>query len=274
MKRRGSREMRRTAFVALLSCILIALPSLAPAAQVDSAERLAAALEAYAKAQGETDRDARRAGFQQASQGFAALIEAGHESPALYTNLGNAALQAGRVGEAVLAYQRALRVDPASVTARQNLAHVRSLLPKWVPRPSGVESEGALHFYRRIPARQRSLAAAACFAAAALALFVAGRRPDGPWRGLAFVLGSAWLLLLASVVAGDARSEARLAVLTADETPARSSDSALAPLAFPDPLPPGVEVELLEERGEFVRVRLANGRDVWVRGSGVTPVAG
>jgi hypothetical protein len=64
------------------------------------------------------------------------------------------------------------------------------------------------------------------------------------------------------------------AVLTAAETPARSSDSARAPLAFPDPLPQGVEVERLEVRGDFARVRLANGRDVWVRSSSVTPVEG
>jgi hypothetical protein len=63
-------------------------------------------------------------------------------------------------------------------------------------------------------------------------------------------------------------------VLTSDETPARVSDSALAPLAFPEPLPAGVEVERLEVRGDFARIRLANGRDVWVRSSSVTPVAG
>ena len=45
-----------------------------------------------------------------------------------------------------------------------------------------------------------------------------------------------------------------------------------AALAFPDPLPQGVEVERLEVRGDFARVRLANGRDVWVRGSSVTPI--
>lgn len=269
-----SRTTKRSARIALLACGLIASASLVSAATNDSSERLTRALDAYARAQGETDRDARRAGFQQAEQGFAALIAAGHESPELYTNLGNAALQAGRIGEAVLAYQRALRIEPTAVTAQQNLAHVRSLLPSWVPRPSGVEARGVMNLDRRIPAAQRSLAAAACFAAMALALVVAGRRPAGPWRGFALVLGAAWLLLLASVVAGEGRSPARLAVLTAEATPARSSDSALAPLAFPDPLPSGVEVELLEERGEFARVRLANGRDVWVRASGVTPVAG
>jgi SH3-like domain-containing protein len=61
-------------------------------------------------------------------------------------------------------------------------------------------------------------------------------------------------------------------VITADESRARSADSRLAALAYPEPLPAGVEVEMLEERMEWARVRLYNGRDVWVRGSNVTRV--
>ena len=47
----------------------------------------------------------------------------------------------------------------------------------------------------------------------------------------------------------------------------------LARLAFPDPLPQGVEALRLETRGDFARIRLANGRDVWVRNGSLTPVA-
>jgi len=249
-------------------------PTPAHAAETDAAARLDRALADYAAAQAETDRDARLAGFQRAEGGFASLIADGAESPGLYSNLGNAALQSGHVGQAVLAYHRALRLDPAAATARQNLAHVRSQLPAWVPRPSGGDSSDALHVYRRVPAATRSLAAAGCFAVAALCLVVSGRRREGAWRGLAILAGVAWLSLLASVVLDERGERSRVAVITADETPARSADSALAPLAFPDPLPDGVEVERLELRGDFARVRLANGRDVWVRSSSVTPVEG
>jgi len=249
----------------------------AQASGSDRRERLERALDDYANAQAESDRDARRAGFSRSEQGFAALIEEGGATPALLTNLGNAALQAGHVGQAVLAYQRALRLDPSapsSRTARQNLAHLRSLLPGWVPRPSEDEGADTLFIYRRIPESIRSLAAAGCFALAALLLAVSIRRREGPWRGLAIGASIVWLGLLASVVLDDPSGEGEAAVLTADETPARSSDSAMAPLAFPEPLPPGVEVERLEVRGDFARIRLANGRDVWVRSSNVTPVEG
>ena len=243
-------------------------------AATDVRARLERALADYEQAQAEADRDARSAGFHRAEQGFAALIAEGLETPSLYTNLGNAALQASNLGEAVLAYRRALNLDPGATTARQNLAHIRSLLPAWVPRPTGSEGADSLLVYRRVPASTRSLVAAGCFALAALFYAVGQRRTNGPWRGFAFGIGLAWIGLVASVVLDDSGQAGEAAVLTADETPARSSDSAMAALAFPDPLPQGVEVERLEIRGEFARIRLANGRDVWVRSSSVTPVAG
>lgn len=244
----------------------------ARAEEVDPAAQLERALGDYATAQAETDREARIAGFQRAERGFAAVVEGGAESPALLTNLGNAALQAGHVGQAVLAYHRALRLDPDEATARQNLAHARSLLPVWVPRPGGQETRGAVFLDRRIPRPTRWLAGAGCFALAALSLVIAGRDGGGAWRGLAIVSGLAWIGLVASVVLEARGATGRSAVLVAEETPARTADSLLAPLALPEPLPAGVEVEQLEERGDFARVRLANGRDVWVRRSSVARV--
>lgn len=257
----------------VLAIFLLGWPRSGPAQTLDPDARLASAIADYAAAQSETDREARLAGFQRAERGFATLVESGIETPALYTNAGNAAYQAGRIGEAVLAWRRAQALDPEAVTARQNLAHVRAKLPSWVPRPGEQSGGPALLAYRRIPQTTRALAAAGCFAGAALALLVAGRRREGPYRGLAILLGAAWLGLLASVHLDRGDGASRAAVLMADETAARSSDSALAPLAFPDPLPPGVEVELLEQRGELARVRLANGRDVWVAGTSVMQVA-
>lgn len=259
----------------LAAMTLVVVPASAQtSAGTDVRSRLERALADYEQAQAETDRDARIAGFRRAEQGFSALIDEGLATPALYTNLGNAALQSGDLGQAVLAYQRALRLDPTAATAHQNLAHLRSLLPAWVPRPSGGDGVDSLLVYRRISAAMRSLLAAGSFALAALCVVASQRRPEGPWRGLAIVLGLVWLGLVASVVLDGSGDAGEAAVLTAEETPARSSDSALAPLAFPDPLPQGVEVERLEVRGDFARIRLANGRDVWVRSSSVTPVDG
>ena len=240
---------------------------------IGSSARLDQALSQYANALEETNRDARLANFARAEVGFAWVAEHGSQNAALQTNIGNAALQAEHLGQAVLAYHRALRLDPNASAAHQNLVHVRTLLPSWVPRPSASEGIEALLFFRRIPAALRFDLAAGCFLLVAASLAISVRRRDGGWRGLAFVAGLAWLLLLSSVVfdAGDQKRSA--AVITADETFARSADSRLAALALPEPLPAGAEVDILEERAEWARIRMHNGRDVWVRGSSVTRVA-
>jgi hypothetical protein len=226
----------------------------------------------YAMALQEVDRDERLARFARAERAFASLVDDGVETAPLWTNLGNAALQAGHVGRAVLAYHRALRLDVDANTALQNLAHVRSRLPAWVPRPADTEGLASGLDPRRVPETTRLLGAGLAFAAAALFSLLFVRRRDGAWRALAGLAALVWLLVLASLLVGGGAGQADLAVVTADEVAARSADSSLAPLALPDPLPAGAEVRRLELRGDWARVRLANGRDVWVRASSVTRV--
>jgi tetratricopeptide (TPR) repeat protein len=243
-------------------------------AQADGSReaRLQQALDRYARALTETDRDARLADFARAERAFATLAGDGVETPSLWTNLGNAALQAQHPGQAVLAYHRALALDPDDTKARQNLNHVRSGLPPWVPHPDSTEGAQSLSLSQFAEATRTRVAA---FLFLAMAVFVAAsiRRSEGAWRGLAMLAGIGWVVVLGSTMLEDGESRKRLAVTTADESFARSADSALSSLAYPEPLPPGVEVDALEERAGWVRARLANGRDVWLRGSSVTLVA-
>jgi hypothetical protein len=233
---------------------------------------LGQALDRYARALAETDRGARLADFARAERGFSALAAGGVETPSLWTNLGNAALQAQHPGQAVVAYHRALSLAPDDSKARQNLSHVRSSLPTWVPRPDSAE--GAQSFaLSQIPPYTRTFAAAFLFLAMAVSIAASIRRSQGAWRGLAMLAGIGWAVILGSTIFEDEENEERLAVTTADESFARSADSALSSLAYPEPLPPGVELEVLEERSGWVRARLANGRDVWLRSSEVTRVS-
>ncbi len=240
---------------------------------LDREARLEQALSDYAAGLREADRDERLARFGRAERAFASLIEDGVETAPLWTNLGNAALQAGHVGRAVLAYHRALRLDPDAHGARQNLAHVRGQLPSWVPRPIDPDGSGSGLDPRRVPEATRRSAAGIAFALAALSTLLFVRRGESAWRALAGLLMGVWLLLMVTLLIQDDSSTSQLAVVTAEEVEARSADSSLAALALPDPLPAGSEVRRLELRGEWARIRLANGRDVWVRASSVTPVS-
>jgi tetratricopeptide (TPR) repeat protein len=246
------------------------LPSIGAGA---TAELLEQAVDAYATALNTEARDLRLETFRRSERLFRRVAEDGIENPDLYTNLGNAALQAAHLGSAILAYRRALRIDPDHPRALQNLEFARKLLPEWIPRPAPAGLLDSFFFWHRtLSSAERSIAAAVSFAAAAL-LAAAGIRFGQPvLRNLAIVPGLLWLALLASLVLDPSTRAKDEAVIIADEVVARSADSAIAPSPFPGPLPGGVEVRILEERSPWVRVRLANGRDAWVSGSALSKV--
>ncbi len=261
--------MRARRTLLALALLAIALP-----AAGDDGLLAQQAIDAYTRGLDAEDRELRLESFRRAERLFAKLAADGARSAALYTNLGNAALQAERLGPAVLAYRRALRVDPGSARAQQNLEHARAQLPGWVPRPEPAGPLDSFFFWHRsVPRSQRVLAGAVSFALAALLVAAGIRWRQSTLRNAAVLPGLAWIALLASLALDPAARALDEAVLTADEAVARAADSALAPSAFPQPLPGGVELRILEDRTPWLRVRLANGRDVWLHGASVTRVA-
>ncbi len=268
------------AAVALLSLLAAAsasaqaAPEPSPRRAATTGARLAEAVAAYTRGLETPERDARLESFRRAERLFRAVAADGVRNAALQVNLGNAALQAERLGAAVLAYRRALRIDPDHPQALQNLEHARSLLPEWVPRPEAAGLLDSFFFWHRTLARStRSVAAAACFAGAALLLAGAVRWRQPVLRNAAWLPALAWLALLGSVwLDPEARARDEAVVVVA-EAVARAADSALAPGAFPRPLPGGSEVQILERRSPWLRIRLANGRDAWVTESSVERVA-
>jgi len=98
-------------------------------AQQTNTAQLEEAIASYRVALDTSERDSRLEGFRNAERLFARIAAGGASNPELYTNLGNAALQAEHLGAAVLAYRRALAIDPDHPRAVQNLEYVRTLLP-------------------------------------------------------------------------------------------------------------------------------------------------
>lgn len=262
----------------LLAAALLASPAAGAeevATEAGRAEALAReAVETYTRGLGALDRGVRREEFRRAHRLFASAASDGIENAALYTNIGNAALQAEDLGAAILAYRRALRVAPDHARATQNLEHARSLLPSWVPRPA---PEGALDsfffWHRTVPRGQREFGAAACFALAGALIALGIRFRQSALRNAAILPGIAWFALAASVLVDPVRARFDDAVVVLPEVVARAADSALAPSAFAEALPSGVEVRIVEDRSPWLRVRLASGRDAWLPESSVERVA-
>ena len=64
--------------------------------------------------------------FQQAAQLYQQVVSAGYESPVLYYNLGNSYYRLGKIGFAILNYERAQKLAPGDEDIAHNLALANS----------------------------------------------------------------------------------------------------------------------------------------------------
>lgn len=73
--------------------------------------------------------------FDEAAKGYEAILDQGVHDPRVHYNLANAYFKQGRLGPAILEYERSLRLDPSDDEARDNLALARGLLRDKVTEP-------------------------------------------------------------------------------------------------------------------------------------------
>lgn len=260
--------------VLLMTSTLILLSGTQLASGIVADTMLDEAVTTYDLAMETTDSEERLERFRHAGRLFAQVIEThGLHNAALYVNRANAALQGNELGKAVLGYRRALHLEPAHKQARKNLEHARHMLPDWVPRPAATSLFDTFFFwYQGMSPPGQRLAAAIGFACAAIPGAIALRYRRRGVMNLAGIAAIAWLVLATTSAWNRRPGQAEDMVVTAPRTIARSADSSGAPPRFRDPLPAGTEVSLITKRDAWAHIRLANGRDTWVRLNAVTPV--
>jgi oxygen tolerance protein BatD len=211
---------------------------------------------------------ARRAAFARAESALGDTVRAMPGRPELLTDWGNAALGAGDVATATLAYRRALAIDGGNARARHNLAWLRSRQSDAF-RPAAGGATDTLLFFHAWPRARKLVVGAAAFAVAILLLVPwSGRRRRG-FVGLSLLPFAVWLAMLGSVVVEDRRPDDAVVM---DDVVLRAADSAGAPAALPQPLPRGVEVTVIERRDAWTRIRLAGGIAGWIAAGAVERV--
>ena len=216
-----------------------------------------------------TDATARKAAFARAAIALGDAARDLPDRPELLTDWGNAALGAGDVATATLAYRRALTLDGSNARARHNLAWLRSRQSDAF-RPAAIGATDTLLFFHSWPRARKLIVGAAAFAIAVLLVIPwAGRRRRG-LTGIAVLPLVVWLAMIASVVLETDHGDDGVVM---DDVVMRAADSAGAPAALSQPLPRGIEVTVLERRDAWTRIRIANGTSGWVPGGAVERVA-
>lgn len=197
------------------------------------------------------------------------LATSGFEGAELFYNLGTAELRAGRRGEAILWFERALRLDPHDDDVQFNLAEARR---GNIDKIVGAREEAT--FVERVGERVPPNATGIVFAAAWVLAFAAliARRLRNETSGALLGIGlAAGGVAVASAIllwaAWWQRTQVRHAVVVVAASAVREGPASDFRAAFE--VHEGLKVRVVREKEGFLRVRLPNGSEGWVSAADV-----
>ncbi len=206
--------------------------------------------------------------FAAAIRAYEGLISEGYSSGALYYNLGDAYYRSGDITRAILNYERARRLIPYDEDLLHNIKVARSMT---VDR---IEPLPRLFLWRYWEALRDgfsidALAVTGYFAyivmlAGLLLLFLSGRsrlRRAGAYSGLA---GAAVLFLMISLIAARVRYIDRrdTGIVVSGAAEVKNAPDDEGPSAFV--LHGGTKVEIADRVGDWIRIRLEDGKVGWM----------
>ncbi len=205
--------------------------------------------------------------FRRAAAGYQSIIDAGVHNGYLYYNLGNAHLQLNDVGRAIVNYRRAERFIPGDARLRANLTYARSLRKNQIEQPAlGALSRSLLFWHHQTPLRWRFAGLLAVYALFWAVLIVRTFVRRGGFRFVLVPLALLGLALAASVSASWAAARGEQAgVVVADEVIVRKGNGEGYEPRFEQPLWPGVEFDIVEERADWLHIKLPDAREGWIR---------
>ncbi len=262
--------------IVLVLCGTFYTPSLRAAealVTLDAGQQQALLVEAhqvYAAATQQRESEPARAKelFSAAATKYEQLVDAGVHNSRLYANLGNAHLQSGALGRAIANYERAKVLDPANRELATKLRFARGRLPAESESASeetiisvvGVKELAMLSY---VPAVWILVVASLVFWGAAIIRTLG--KPFPFWRVatlplvlLVITAGMLGWLTLASNVADRG-------IVVAERLTLRSGDGETFSTTATIEKAEGLSVEVLAERGGWLRVRTQTSDEGWTQ---------
>jgi len=206
--------------------------------------------------------------FKEAIDDYETLVRSGEWSANLFYDLGNAYFRNGDFGRSILNYERALALEPHHPETQANLRIARDEARALELQPGWPE-----HYLRFATVNHYTIGAAIAFwfAAFGMTRLVYARRRSSGLITLSIFSLAIFGLLAASVFRIDRGGKGRaLAIVTGSGVEARvaTADNANSVLA----LPPGSEVNILSQRGDWTYAALPNNLRGWIPWQSAEPV--
>ena len=205
--------------------------------------------------------------FADSARRFEQLVADGVVNGKLQYNLGNAYLQMGELGRAILHYRAAEQVIPRDPKLRHNLTYARSLTESRI----AVSGERALrtallgwHVSTSIGARFVVFVTTYTLCWVLLTLNLFSSRPW--WRWPAVAAGAVCIASGVSVATDTfGAPDHREGVVLVDDVVVRKGNGEGFAPRFEQPLHQGVEFRVIEQRPDWLSIELPDGKTGWIR---------
>jgi len=204
--------------------------------------------------------------FAESAAKFQLLIDAGVRNGKLYYNLGNACLESGQLGRAILNYRRARELLPGDGRIEHNLRYARSL------RRNQIETAGKRAFLHTLffwhygtSLRQRCLAGLLVYGGFWLMMIFRTLLPRFRWRYVLIPAWAVWVTLGISVAAEMLGQSRQLeGVIVVDDVVVRKGNGERFEPQFKQKLHEGVEFVVVEQRRDWLCIELPDGKTGWI----------
>jgi len=208
--------------------------------------------------------------YQEAIQAYGALVSQGVQHQAVYYNLGNAYFKNGRLGLAIVCYERARRLDPSDQDIAENLAFAQARRVDKIEEPETPFWLSGLWWAHHLFPYPQQIWLTILFWAIAHAGWAWWQLRRGEtWRRAAIWISSGALLLTllcglsAFIKAQQAgKREAIIVVEKSDLVSGPAENNAVLAVIHE-----GFKVEIRQQADDWCQVVLPNGWNGWIRRS-------
>ncbi len=212
--------------------------------------------------------------YDLAIAGYSKLLSQDYKTAEVYYNLGNAFYKKDSIGQAILSYERALRLAPGDEDIRVNLKLAnQKTIDRLIPVPQLAIVQRWDQFVEARSSRTWSLLAGACvwlaLAGFAAYLFIQSIRRIGFYLGVVLLLAAGFFGSLAWSQS-HAEYGADQAILTTDNAYIKSAPDASSTDLFM--IHEGIKIQILDHVGEWSKVRLSDGKVGWVQQAAYTVI--
>lgn len=244
--------MRNIPFI-ILCCVAVMVGAVATCPATELPRRFLDGVSAY-----------NEGAYGEAASAFHAIVESGVNNEKLFYNLGNAYLKQGKLGYAILWYERALRLDSRDPDLAFNLDYARSLTKD--AREERANPFVAVFFFWKDILGDRAIRWTAIFLNLCfwgLLTAQAVRRKKGVPFARYLILGAALVFLAIACHDYYVTLHVKTAVVISDEVSIRSGLTDDATELFL--LHGGTKVRVEREKADYSRIRFSDGKIGWVR---------